>query len=670
MSESSDISRFLAEELVLSPETTSRLSTLISKGLSADDSTFLDLDGHGGAAGLLIEGQGGAGKTTLLKSLIKMPHVAGSVLDLASLRALSAGKAAQAVLTFFAAARAAKGARLYLLDNVDAISDAECGAAVLVSALLRGLDTIISDYHHANGSSSSKFVVATCTDVKVVPRELLTHVYLGRQPLPLLFPGLAEREQILRNLFDIGSTRQTVEITGIEIEQEQGEGEGEGDSDGADSAFVVSLARATAGFSHGDLLQMVRSVVYRTDPDHGNEAGDAGACYRLSAQALLYSAMEWHPSSSTTGSGSSNNPRQGLTLPPRQPPLLVGVEEAQARLSLAIQSLCNDAKSLHNHHGHECGGLGLQGLLSAQKPCSGVLLCGPPGSGKTALVDWMAYLTRHTHKLITVPCADLVHKVVGESEKRLTSFFAMARSVAPCLLVLDNVDIIFGTNARGDDATDGNGGNHHHNDNNNKGGYSSRSNRASHAALDRLLSTLLIELDGITTTTTSSSSSPPSSSSSILVVATAVDPACLDKALKRPGRLEEHIVLGLPTARNMQDFFQQQVTARLCPTGHSSHPSKEGGEESKEEQEQEQEREQKEMRALARAVAESTMLHHPEASYATLHQVVQEASQAALRAYLLASKEQAVESGNNRTNRVAKAQEAFLDNLRTRAAMI
>ena len=41
----------------------------------------------------------------------------------------------------------------------------------------------------------------------------------------------------------------------------------------------------------------------------------------------------------------------------------------------------------------------------------GIVLHGPSGSGKTALSDWLAHITRRHCRFLSVPCADLVHKV-------------------------------------------------------------------------------------------------------------------------------------------------------------------------------------------------------------------------------------------------------------------
>jgi SpoVK/Ycf46/Vps4 family AAA+-type ATPase len=75
-------------------------------------------------------------------------------------------------------------------------------------------------------------------------------------------------------------------------------------------------------------------------------------------------------------------------------------------------------------------------------------------------------------------------QVVGESEKRLAELFRMARSIAPCFLLLDNIDVILGAPAAAPSPF---------------GAVRSKRNstRTTHKAIDRILSTLLMELDGI-----------------------------------------------------------------------------------------------------------------------------------------------------------------------------
>ncbi len=148
-------------------------------------------------------------------------------------------------------------------------------------------------------------------------------------------------------------------------------------------------------------------------------------------------------------------------------------------------------------------------LLAAER--NSVILCKFPG--KTALARWLTRQVDNDNsgsgglcRVVEISCADLIHKVVGEAERRITdvfregifiielnqktsfacqiffyifffSFAFPARRRAPCFIILDNLDIIIGS-------TGGGGG----------GGLRSRT---SHAATDRLLSVLLVEIDGL-----------------------------------------------------------------------------------------------------------------------------------------------------------------------------
>ena len=109
--------------------------------------------------------------------------------------------------------------------------------------------------------------------------------------------------------------------------------------------------------------------------------------------------------------------------------------------------------------------------------CSGILIHGGSGTGKTALCQWL--VSQACLPFVSVSCADLVHKAVGESERAIADIFKAARNVAPCFLLLDNIEMIVGMTS------------------NSNGTSNKRSSRMGHAALDRILSTLLAEIDGL-----------------------------------------------------------------------------------------------------------------------------------------------------------------------------
>ena len=70
----------------------------------------------------------------------------------------------------------------------------------------------------------------------------------------------------------------------------------------------------------------------------------------------------------------------------------------------------------------------------------GVLLYGPPGSGKTLLVRSLVSCF-HT-SFFTVSISALVSQYLGESERRLTELFNQARLAAPAIIFLDEIDAL------------------------------------------------------------------------------------------------------------------------------------------------------------------------------------------------------------------------------------
>ena len=191
-------------------------------------------------------------------------------------------------------------------------------------------------------------------------------------------------------------------------------------------------------------------------------------------------------------------------------------------------------------------------LHTASTGVRGVLLLGGAGAGKSTLARALAAASGAA--LISVSCPRLLERYLGDSEAALRGIFAGARASAPCVLVLDDIDAIASA----------------------RGGGGAGASGASGGVLDRLVATLLNELDGVGV---SAGGSP----APILVVATlcthyeATDEAFVgadvssgrwgvDAALLRPGRFEVHIRVSRPRANDRAAILAASLSsARLSP---------------------------------------------------------------------------------------------------------
>jgi transitional endoplasmic reticulum ATPase len=139
-------------------------------------------------------------------------------------------------------------------------------------------------------------------------------------------------------------------------------------------------------------------------------------------------------------------------------------------------------------------------------PPRGVLLYGPPGSGKTFIVRALA--GESEANLVSVKGAELLSKWVGESEAGVRDVFRRARSAAPSIVFLDEIDALAPPRGGGTDS----------------------------GVTDRVVAQLLTELDGVEPLR------------GVTVIAATNRPDLIDPALLRPGRLDRHVFVEPPDA--------------------------------------------------------------------------------------------------------------------------
>ncbi len=145
-------------------------------------------------------------------------------------------------------------------------------------------------------------------------------------------------------------------------------------------------------------------------------------------------------------------------------------------------------------------------------PPKGVLLHGPPGTGKTRLARAVANESDASFFAINGP--EIMGSAYGESEKRLRDVFEEAAKAAPSIVFIDEIDSI-----------------------------APKRSGSPGEAEKRLVAQLLTLMDGLHT------------GSNIVVIAATNRPDALDEALRRPGRFDREIVIGVPDESGRREIL-------------------------------------------------------------------------------------------------------------------
>ena len=179
---------------------------------------------------------------------------------------------------------------------------------------------------------------------------------------------------------------------------------------------------------------------------------------------------------------------------------VAGVEEAKNDLLEVVEFLKNPAK-FH--------------ALGARIP-HGVLMVGPPGSGKTHLAKAVAGEAKVP--FFSISGSDFVEMFVGVGAARVRDLFEQAKKNAPCIVFIDEIDAV--GRRRGMNV---NGGNDER---------------------EQTLNALLVEMDGF------------ESKHDIIIIAATNRPDVLDPALLRPGRFDRQVVVDAPDARGREAILR------------------------------------------------------------------------------------------------------------------
>ncbi|KAF8114524.1 hypothetical protein N665_0036s0055 [Sinapis alba] len=151
------------------------------------------------------------------------------------------------------------------------------------------------------------------------------------------------------------------------------------------------------------------------------------------------------------------------------------------------------------------------GLL---KPCRGILLFGPPGTGKTMMAKAIA--NEAGASFINVSMSTITSKWFGEDEKNVRALFTLAAKVSPTIIFVDEVDSMLGQRTR----------------------------VGEHEAMRKIKNEFMTHWDGLMS----------NSGDRILVLAATNRPFDLDEAIIR--RFERRIMVGLPSVESREKILR------------------------------------------------------------------------------------------------------------------
>ena len=154
--------------------------------------------------------------------------------------------------------------------------------------------------------------------------------------------------------------------------------------------------------------------------------------------------------------------------------------------------------------------------IGAKMP-KGVLLVGPPGTGKTMLAKAVA--GEADVPFFSMSGSEFVEMFVGMGAAKVRDLFKQAKEKAPCIVFIDEIDAIGGKRSSG-------------------GNYGGNDER------EQTLNQLLTEMDGF------------EGNNGVIILAATNRPESLDAALTRPGRFDRRVPVELPDLKGREDILK------------------------------------------------------------------------------------------------------------------
>ena len=403
------------------------------------------------ARGVLLCGSPGTGKTYLANAIcgeLGLPFFKIAATEIVS---GMSGESEQKLREVFKKA-AESAPSLLFIDEIDAITPKRSNSQRemekrIVSQLLSCMDELGGFLQHG------KLVI----------------VLAATNRIEAIDPALRRAGRFDREIhFGIPSQGQRLEILKVLVKDLKLKGE----------LDLIELAKLTPGYVGADLHSLIK------------EAGNQAICRIMAEETYsltsIYIEMKDFLKAIEIVQPSSK--REGFsTIPDTTWEEIGGLEILREELYYSIVYAINNPEKY--------AALGINAA-------AGVLLCGPPGCGKTLLAKAVANESKANFIAVNGP--ELLNKYVGESEKAVRQLFQRARDSAPCVIFFDEIDSLCAQ--RGSD----------------------------NQATERVVNQLLTELNGL------------QDRKQVYVIAATNRPDIIDPAILRPGRLDKILFVLLP----------------------------------------------------------------------------------------------------------------------------
>ncbi len=436
----------------------------------SDPQRYLDL-GAAVPKGILLYGPSGCGKTLMARALAGEANAAFFSVSGSEFVEVFAGEGASRVRDLFAEARSVPPAIIFI-DEIDAVGTRRTGPSL--TSHLEHDQTLNQILAEMDGFSASHglIVIGATNRPDVLDQALLR-------------PGRFDR------------------TIGLERPDENGR-----------LGILKTHARGKLLEEETDLAEIARRAIGLTGADLANILNEAallaarGGKQKVSQDELDEALKRTMEAPDRQRRLSMRNRTFGRSAAEEKVTFadVAGVDNAIAELSDVKDQLTSPEKFVE---------------LGARTP-RGILLVGPPGCGKTLLARAVA--GEANAAFFSVAATEFVEVFVGEGAARVRDLFAEARSVAPAIVFIDEVDAIGGR--RASVSMDG------------------------HRERESTLNQILVELDGF------------DPRAGVIVMAATNRPDILDPALIRPGRFDRQVTIDLPDRAGRLDILQLHARSK------------------------------------------------------------------------------------------------------------